>query len=977
MSDVRLLYSEALDTQLYAYRLFPAIAAILAAFAIYPLARRRLADLSPSFLDKLVKVALPVAGAPGVLLIVLRVASISRALNPYLSVVGGLLLAIAGAAALAPRLIAPRPGENAATAPAAAVCSAAAGAGVFLLSMLLMLGLMQLPKYSEPIVCLLGIVAPLGLTVGLAGGPVARQALAATPRTTQLAGGAAGAGGCALLAVVFLSIVGLPRQLPAVSVVAMTAFPLAAAAGLKAARHVPLKTYGLLTALRMLIVAGLVMFLARPMLSIRSEVSEKPTLAFAVDTSASMSARDGANAPTRLEWAKQTLGRRYLGRLEKDFNIACYSFSGGTQEVGPREIRDLPADGKTTDIAQAVAHIRSALPAADIASIVVVSDGIDNSGGRDPVKTIVEQGVVVNTVGVGALAEDGQIKDIAIKRVDSPRYVTVDNVAEIKVYVESSGIVGRTNVALKSDGRELAGAALLLEPGRKTQVATLRFTPEAVGRFDFEVSVANDPEERIHQNNSYPFSVIVADPRIRVIYIEGSLRHEYKFLKRTLDMDPNVELLSFVQTRKDVFLKQGAPGAGVELLPTDLEALKKFDVIILGDTDSTLFSGRQFDMIAQAVREGAGFLMLGGEAAFGPGGYADTPVADLLPVRLGGRGDRQFKDAFMLQLTDDGKAHPIFQGTLEFFAGPAEAPDKALPQLGGSTEVLGRKPGASVLAVNPDKTAHDGNPMIVVAAQQYGAGRTVAFTADTTWRWLFQMKGMGRETPYVKFWGQAIRWLAREEVKAREQKPGITAFADRRAYDPGEEVHIFASARVEGGLATNDALLYASIAAPAGTKTPVQLTYVPGTAGEYEGTFEPPAPGGYAVTVSATLNDEPLGEKVELDFRVGSPNLEFDALDLNERLLKRIASETGGQYRSLIRLDDLIGNLRTAERLKRSHREVSLWDYLVMPVVDVTRGIGFLHRFLSFLAKDPQGMFFVFLVLVAAEWTIRKRRMLS
>ena len=152
---------------------------------------------------------------------------------------------------------------------------------------------------------------------------------------------------------------------------------------------------------------------------------------------------------------------------------------------------------------------------------------------------------------------------------------------------------------------------------------------------------------------------------------------------------------------------------------------------------------------------------------------------------------------------------------------------------------------------------------------------------------------------------------------------------------------------------------------------------MPGTAGEYEGTFEPPAPGGYAATVSATLNDEPLGEKVEFDFRVGSPNLEFDALDLNERLLKRIASETGGQYCSLIRLDDLIGNLRAAERRKRSHREVSLWDYLVMPVVDVTRGIGFLHRFLSFLAKDPQGMFFVFLVLVAAEWTIRKRRMLS
>ena len=989
MSDVRILFSEALDVELYAYRLFPAITAVLAALALHPHIRRRLTGMPASLLKRVGVLALPIAGIPGIIFILLCVGSsfarakpgrpplISDALSPFLSVAAGLLVAIALVAAIARRRSVSTPGESAAAGPAAAVFSAVAGAGVFLLSMLLMLGLMQLPKYDEPILCLLGIAVPVGLTLGVAAWPFAGRMLAARPLHVRLAVAVAIGGGCMILASILLAAIGLPRQIPPVGIVAMTAFPLAAAAGLKAAAHVPLKAYALLFALRMLIVAGLVMFLARPMLSIQGRQSEKPALAIAVDVSGSMSTRDGTNAPTRLEWVGQTLSSRYLDALSEDFSLECFTFSGGTEKIDASHIRDLDPDGKTTDIAQAVARIKAALPGADIASVLLISDGIDNSGGRDPVKAVVEQGIIVNTVGVGALAEGEKIKDIAVKHVEAPRYTTVNNVAEIKAHVESSGIVATMSVILKTADKELAESRIVLEPGRKTHVVSLRFTPDAVGPIELEVVVPPAPEERIHKNNSYPVSVTVTHPRIKVLYIEAALRHEYKFLKRTLDMDPNVELLSFVQTRKDVFLKQGGGTTDASLLPADLDALKQFDVIILGDTDSTLFSKQQLEMIEQAVRDGAGLLMLGGEASFGPGGYADTPPADALPVIIGGRGDRQFKDAFMLDLTDDGREHAIFRGTLEFFRSRDKAPDEALPELRGNTEVLGRKPGATILAVNPDKIAHDGNPMIVAAVQQYGTGRSMAFTADTTWRWLFQMKTLGRDTPYVKFWGQAVRWLANEDVKERDQKPGISASSDKRSYSPGEKVRIFARARGAEGLATNEALLYAAVTAPSGAETPVQLTYAPGSAGEYEGTFAPAAPGEYAAAVTATLDGEPLGEPLSLEFRVGDPNLEFDDLDINAALLERIAAETGGQYYSLVSLGDLSATLRATEMRKRSHREVSLWDYVVMPVVNLTRGLGFIHSFLSFLAKDPQGMFFVFLVLVTVEWTMRKRRMLS
>ena len=36
--------------------------------------------------------------------------------------------------------------------------------------------------------------------------------------------------------------------------------------------------------------------------------------------------------------------------------------------------------------------------------------------------------------------------------------------------------------------------------------------------------------------------------------------------------------------------------------------------------------------LAEAVNHGAGLIMLGGFHSFGPGGYGETPLADVLPV---------------------------------------------------------------------------------------------------------------------------------------------------------------------------------------------------------------------------------------------------------------------------------------------------------------------------------------------------------
>jgi hypothetical protein len=87
---------------------------------------------------------------------------------------------------------------------------------------------------------------------------------------------------------------------------------------------------------------------------------------------------------------------------------------------------------------------------------------------------------------------------------------------------------------------------------------------------------------------------------------------------------------------------------------------------------------------------------------------------------------------------------------------------------------------------------------------------------------------------------------------------------------------------------------------------------------------------------------------VDLTFAVGKPNQEFDRLDLNEGLLRRIAEKTGGRYLALADAGVLIREMKSSERSRRQLTEVSLFN---LPL-----------------------FFLLFVGLVTLEWALRKRQ---
>jgi uncharacterized membrane protein len=582
-------------------------------------------------------------------------------------------------------------------------------------------------------------------------------------------------------------------------------------------------------------------------------------------------------------------------------------------------------------------------------AILLISDGVHNSAG-DPIATAREIGIPVFTIGSGsALGQRQRIRDVAVSHLDVPDQMPVDNLARVKGYVEASGFPRRIVKAnLQEDGSVVARQQIVLDGLDGPQEVIFEFTPTAEGLHRYTVEVPPLVGERIPQNNSRSTSSLVIESRIGVLYVEGTLRAEYgAVVGQFLAKDPSIEYCALVQTRPNVFLQRSnINDLHLDSIPSDPEVLDRFDVFMIGDLDSSYLPATHQERISQRVRDGAGLLMTGGYHALGPGGYQQTPIEKLLPVFVGNRQIGQISGRFLPALTPDGRAHPIFANISRFFpSGTAPAETDGLPPLQGAVRVLGVKPAATVLAVHPQEKADTGIAMPVLAVQSYGSGRSAVFTGDTTRAWKQSLGSLDRETPFLRFWGQTVRWLASRSDEVPGQA-GIVATTDKFNYEPESLVVISAVVRGSQGAGIGDAKVTAAIEGPDQFNDVIACVPTAGPTGNYRATFPAEASGRYTITVRAPLADGWIKAK-PLAIDVGRPNLEFDRTRLDEQTLAEISRASGGRYAHLDTAGRIVERLRSDVRSRLVRYELPLaWPPLV---------------------------WLMFIGLLTAEWILRRR----
>ena len=350
-------------------------------------------------------------------------------------------------------------------------------------------------------------------------------------------------------------------------------------------------------ALRAAAVTALVLALAGIGVSTGAGGSE---VVFVLDVSQSV----GAEA---LSHGKRFIESALAGRREADqVSLVVFGAEPSVEGIGAIDLRDVTSavDSRGSDLAAGIFAGMAALPRAD--RIVLLTDGNQTRGDAERAAAVASAaGVTVDVVPLSA--RDGS-QEALVAAVTAPERLAVGQGHRVRVTVEAGTAMEATLTFLR-DRRYLGEDRVRLQPGTNAFSYAASILEKGLHTYEVFLDVATDgfPE------NNYAQTVVQvsAEPAILLVNTDG---------------EPSANLM-------DALAVQGYTVAATDELPDTLAELMRWDLVVFDNVPAYDLSFEKMDLIETYVRgTGGGFLMLGGDASFGAGGYYKTPIGDLLPV---------------------------------------------------------------------------------------------------------------------------------------------------------------------------------------------------------------------------------------------------------------------------------------------------------------------------------------------------------
>jgi uncharacterized membrane protein len=437
------------------------------------------------------------------------------------------------------------------------------------------------------------------------------------------------------------------------------------------------------------------------------------------------------------------------------------------------------------------------------------------------------------------------------------------------------------------------------------------------------------------ENNKLTRVLLVTSGKHRVLYVEGEPRWEYKFIRRAIDDDPAITVVSMLRTTQNKIYRQGisSPEELAEGFPSKPEDLFGYDGLIIGSVEEAFITTGQAQAIKDFVdRRGGGLLFLAGRSSLSDGGYYVAPFSDLLPVQLPQRKDTFRRDFVAAELTDAGRRSMLCR--IEEDGDKSNRHWEILPYLANYQDPGTPKPGAVTLA-NVDV---GGKRLPLLVTENYGRGRTGVFATAGSWRWRMQqpLGDVSQET----FWRQLLRW-----VVGGTPTRVVASTPNANLEDEGH-IELRAEVRDQQYLPASDAQVEAKVIAPDGTSETVPLRPEPLSAGVYSTDWQALKTGSYVAEVTATQAGKVLG-KDALTFRREDGQAENFHREQNKELLTKLAEQTGGHYYAPGDAKKLAREISFSEAGITQRETKEIWD---MPVV-----------------------FLLVFSLKATEWLLRRR----
>lgn len=539
-----------------------------------------------------------------------------------------------------------------------------------------------------------------------------------------------------------------------------------------------------------LVVIGL---LLGPMLIVQRERQEVGWVVMLVDRSASMNIRDASSdrgvgrddgEPATRDLALRQAVLRQVDqfgpeRLGLDRQLRWLGFHDEVFDIEGPGAEDWSLDeptGRTTAIRTAIDQALQQITGQRGLALVLFTDGRSpQATGPETIRRLKQSGMSVYPVPLGGMVMP---TDLSIARVDAPDKVFIDDDVPLAVWVKrwpADGSIDPKQVIVRLIDPQQPDEPLdevQLDEFGPSQPVYLTARWNTVGPATWHVEVEHRADDKSLResttaNNLQPIHLEFVDRPIRVLYVEGVPRWEYRYLKNLFVRENNIDSSILLLSADRSFAQEG--DRPITRLPGDAGEFGPYDVIVIGDVPPNQFSPTQLELIRDQVSlKGSGLLWIGG-ARFTPRTYAGTQLADLLPMREPNAVVDMSARSIGLKVQPSAAAEAL---SVLHLRGPQGRTDPRrpwpadLPRLHWAQAVGSLKPTTEILAT---VTEGDREPEPLLLLMRYGAGLVLYAGTDETWRW---RRGRG-ELYFEQFWTQLIYLMGRPRIEQHDDGRGL------------------------------------------------------------------------------------------------------------------------------------------------------------------------------------------------------------
>ena len=335
--------------------------------------------------------------------------------------------------------------------------------------------------------------------------------------------------------------------------------------------------------------------------------------------------------------------------------------------------------------------------------------------------------------------------DRKVTIVEAPKYGLLSQDVTIKVKIEDTGKPTDSApviIDVNQDGKAISQTAVI---AGQEQSFTFKLGHAGQNVFEFSVPVLKD--ELTGMNNTAPVIVNGVRDRLKVLLVSGRPHIGERAWRDLLKSDPAIDLVHFTILRSPNSF-DNTPQSQMALIAFPVDELfdkkiKDFDLIIFDKyAQYGLMLPQYFTNIANYVKGGGAFLMAMGSDRPEQDLF-ETALSDILPVTPKPPEESVLQGAYVPQLTDLGKTHPV---TGDLQVNKDKKWGSWLTQMD-----INQTRGQTLM------TGKNGRPLLIL--DKVGDGRLAVLASDNIWMW---SKGLDGGGPYTETLRHVAHWLMKE-----------------------------------------------------------------------------------------------------------------------------------------------------------------------------------------------------------------------